>query len=81
MMKKITIFLIALFSISAISCNKFLDEKPASFYTSDNYYKSYQQAQNAVNGIYAFTRDFYSIMPALLICDWALSTILRRRDP
>ena len=59
-MKKITILSIALFSIFAVSCNKFLDEKPASFYTPDNYYKSYQQAQNAVNGIYAFTRDFYS---------------------
>jgi hypothetical protein len=59
-MKKIIILSIAFFSLSAISCNKFLDEKPASFYTPDNYYKSYQQAQNAVNGIYAFTRDFYA---------------------
>ncbi len=52
--------LILLLSISVFSCSDFLDEKPVSFYTPDNYYTSYQQAQNAVNGIYAFTRDFYS---------------------
>ncbi|WP_316801852.1 RagB/SusD family nutrient uptake outer membrane protein [Pedobacter nototheniae] len=59
-MKKIIILLLALVGIGAISCKKFLDEEPQSFYTSDNYYKSYQQAQNAVNGIYVFTRDFYA---------------------
>ncbi|MGN7884398.1 RagB/SusD family nutrient uptake outer membrane protein [Dyadobacter endophyticus] len=58
-MKNIRI-LIALVSMSVMSCNDFLEEKPASFYTPDNYYTSYQQAQNAVNGIYASTRDFYS---------------------
>lgn len=43
-----------------VSCKKFLKEEPQSFYTPDNYYTSLVQAQSAVNGIYAFTRDFYA---------------------
>lgn len=47
-------------AIGLNSCKKFLAENPASFYTTNNYYKSLVQAQNAVNGIYIFGRDFYS---------------------
>jgi hypothetical protein len=61
-MKKILIPVFLLFSISMslVSCKKFLEEEPSSFYTTNNYYKSLVQAQSAVNGIYAFGRDFYS---------------------
>ncbi len=61
-MQRIKIFQALLFlSITMnFSCKKFLQEDPKSFYTPDNYYTSLIQAQNAVNGIYAFTRDFYA---------------------
>lgn len=61
-MQKVKIFP-ALFMAAIImssSCKKFLQETPKSFYTPDNYYTSLVQAQNSVNGIYAFTRDFYA---------------------
>jgi hypothetical protein len=61
-MKKI-LFPICLFVIiltGTISCKKFLKEEPTSFYTSESYYKSFVQAQNAVNGIYVFGRAFYA---------------------
>ena len=45
---------------SPISCKKFLKEEPTSFYTSDSYYKSLVQAQNAVNGVYVFGRALYA---------------------
>lgn len=61
-MRRIKIFHgILLLALSMnFSCKKFLQEDPKSFYTPDNYYTSLVQAQNAVNGIYAFTRDFYA---------------------
>lgn len=61
-MQRIKIFsgLFFIIMLMSSSCKKFLQETPKSFYTPENYYTSLVQAQNAVNGIYAFTRNFYS---------------------
>lgn len=55
-MKKIINISLVLFALlTGSSCNEFLEENPPSAYTPDNFYASYVQAQNSVNGIYAFT--------------------------
>ncbi|MGK9118920.1 RagB/SusD family nutrient uptake outer membrane protein [Olivibacter jilunii] len=49
-----TIFRLALVILVLFtSCNKFLEEEPASFLTTDQYYKTEDQIQAAANGTYA----------------------------
>lgn len=45
---KISLMILVFFS----SCNKFLEEEPASFLTTDQYYKTEDQIQAAANGTY-----------------------------
>ena len=60
MKKIIKLSVIAFAFLAMSSCKKFLEENPPSAYTPDNYYKSFAQAQNAVNGIYASISTLYS---------------------
>ena len=60
MKKLINISLIAATLLASSSCNKFLEENPPSAYTPDNFYASLVQAQNSVNGIYAFNATLNS---------------------
>lgn len=46
---KISLMILVFFS----SCSKFLEEEPASFLTTDQYYKTEDQIQAAANGTYA----------------------------
>lgn len=38
---------------------KILEAEPENFFTTDNYYTSPEQAEAALNSVYAFTRSFY----------------------
>ncbi|MVT12008.1 RagB/SusD family nutrient uptake outer membrane protein [Chitinophaga tropicalis] len=50
-MKRICI--LACIAIAGLSsCKKFLDTKPTDFYTTENYYKTETQLQQALNGVY-----------------------------
>lgn len=51
MMKRILI-LSLMAAVLLSSCNKFLEEEPASFLTTDQYYKTADQIQAAANGTY-----------------------------
>ena len=51
-MKKIHYLLFTLLVVSAISCKKFLQEKPAGIITTDNFYKTQSDAIAAVNAVY-----------------------------
>jgi len=44
--------MITLATVLLSSCNKFLEEEPASFLTTDQYYKTADQIQAAANGTY-----------------------------
>jgi hypothetical protein len=60
MKKIIKLPILALAILMAMpSCKKFLQEVPPSNYSPDTYYQNSVQAQNAVNGIYAYTRYIY----------------------
>lgn len=47
-------------TISAASCTKWLEEKPVSTITTSQYYKTAEDAQAAVNGIYNFLSSPYN---------------------
>jgi len=50
----------ALLALSgAVSCTGFLEEHPKTFLSPDNYFKSEEQMQAAVNGLYTFTDDIF----------------------
>lgn len=50
-MQKILIFILGL-SFVFSSCNKFLDKKPSDFIAPDNYYKTPQELNRALTGVY-----------------------------
>jgi len=54
MKSKFKLFLGVLVSFLQISCEEFLREKPASFLSEDQYYKTREDAVNAVNAVYFF---------------------------
>ena len=51
-MKKITLLLLAIATVSAVSCKKFLKEEPQSVITEDQFYKTQNDAIYGVNAIY-----------------------------
>ncbi|KYP13006.1 RagB/SusD family nutrient uptake outer membrane protein [Flavihumibacter sp. CACIAM 22H1] len=59
-MKKLYIFSIALIAISHSSCTKWLEEKPRSIVTTNQYYETAEDAAAAVNAIYAFVYSPYN---------------------
>ncbi|MCM1502670.1 MAG: RagB/SusD family nutrient uptake outer membrane protein [Bacteroidales bacterium] len=57
MKKHIITALLAL--AGAVSCTGFLTENPKTFLSPDNYFKSQEQMQAAVNGLYTFVDDIF----------------------
>jgi starch-binding outer membrane protein, SusD/RagB family len=52
-MKRIIISIIALLTICATSCKKFLDTKPTDFVVPEQYYNNEQQLNEALAGVYS----------------------------
>lgn len=48
-----------MFLAGAVSCSGFLAEHPQTFLSPDNYFKSEEQIQAAVNGLYTFADDIF----------------------
>jgi len=69
-MKKITIYILkclsAIFLLSLISCDDYLNTPPSSLITTDGFYKTPAQADQAIAGVYAglrhIARDEYLFM-------------------
>jgi hypothetical protein len=59
-MKQLLFFILLGISGGLLSCNKQLRENPPSIVTINNFYKTSNDAQSAVNGIYSFVYPPYS---------------------
>ncbi len=64
-MKQIKIYSLAIITLCLSGCSKFLEEKPVSFTSAANFYKTEAQAEAAANACYV---DLYAIYNSSLMC-------------